>query len=127
MSSAHKRRLQTFRGFDVALGQFPPMGKQGEQLHVRSVPIVLKKSVWDDDQNFLGPLMRFARGDMRDHIVSHKTTTDLRSGATELCSGQGVEKSTFARFSQRLDFRVLQQYLPIADIGQRRRIALLDN
>jgi hypothetical protein len=36
------------------------------------VPIVLKKSFWGDDQNFSGPLMRFARGDMRDHIVSHK-------------------------------------------------------
>src|SRR5260370_9086987 len=34
--------------------------------------IVLKKSFWGDDQNFSGPLMRFARGDMRDHIVSHK-------------------------------------------------------
>jgi hypothetical protein len=33
---------------------------------------VLKKSFWGDDQNFSGPLMRFARGDMRDHIVSHK-------------------------------------------------------
>jgi hypothetical protein len=35
-------------------------------------PIVLKKSFWGDDQNFSGPLMRFARGDMGDHIVSHK-------------------------------------------------------
>jgi len=34
--------------------------------------IVLKKSFWGDDQNFSGPLMRFASGDMRDHIVSHK-------------------------------------------------------
>ena len=34
--------------------------------------IVLKKSFWGDDENFSGPLMRFARGDMRDHIVSHK-------------------------------------------------------
>jgi hypothetical protein len=34
--------------------------------------IVLKKSFWGDDQNFSGPLMPFARGDMRDHIVSHK-------------------------------------------------------
>jgi hypothetical protein len=40
--------------------------------HVSKVPIVLKKSFWDDDQNFLEPQMRFARGDMRDHIVSHK-------------------------------------------------------
>jgi hypothetical protein len=36
------------------------------------VPILLQKSFWGDDQNFSGLLMRFARGDMRDHIVSHK-------------------------------------------------------
>jgi hypothetical protein len=34
--------------------------------------IVLKKSFWSDEENFSGLLMRFARGDMRDHIVSHK-------------------------------------------------------
>jgi hypothetical protein len=34
--------------------------------------ILLKKSFWGDDQKFSGLLMRFARGDMRDHIVSHK-------------------------------------------------------
>ena len=34
--------------------------------------IVLKKSFWGDDQNFSGPLMPFARGDMRDHIASRK-------------------------------------------------------
>src|SRR5438045_7377728 len=34
--------------------------------------IVLQNSFWGDDQNFSGPLMRFARGDMMDHIVSHK-------------------------------------------------------
>jgi hypothetical protein len=38
----------------------------------RSWRIVLKKSFWGDDQNFLGPLMRFSRGDMKDHIVSHQ-------------------------------------------------------
>jgi hypothetical protein len=31
--------------------------------------------------------MRFARGDMRDHIVSHKNATELGIGATEYCSG----------------------------------------
>jgi hypothetical protein len=30
---------------------------------------VLKKSFLADERNFLGPLMRFARGDVRDHIV----------------------------------------------------------
>src|ERR1700687_6525577 len=40
--------------------------------HVRFVPIVLKKSFWGDERKFLGPLMRFARGDMGDHVVSSK-------------------------------------------------------
>jgi hypothetical protein len=39
---------------------------------VRKVPILLQKAFWGDDRNFSGPLMRFARGDMRDHIVSHQ-------------------------------------------------------
>jgi hypothetical protein len=33
---------------------------------------LLQKSFWGDDQNFSGLLMRFARGDMRGHVVSHK-------------------------------------------------------
>jgi hypothetical protein len=40
--------------------------------HVRFVPILLKKSFLADEQNFSGPLMRSARGDVRDHIVLHK-------------------------------------------------------
>jgi hypothetical protein len=56
------------------------------------------KSLWGDDQYFSGPLMRFARGDMRDDIVSHKTTTDLCSAATEPCSGKNVLKSTSRDF-----------------------------
>jgi hypothetical protein len=40
---------------------------------IRLWQILLKKSFWGDERKFLGPLMRFARGDMRDHIVSHKT------------------------------------------------------
>jgi hypothetical protein len=31
--------------------------------------ILLKKLFWGDEQNFSGPLIRFARGNMRDHIV----------------------------------------------------------
>jgi hypothetical protein len=40
--------------------------------HVRFVPILLKKSFLAGEQNFSGPLMRSARGDVRDHIVLHK-------------------------------------------------------
>jgi hypothetical protein len=32
----------------------------------------LKKSFSVGGRNFLAPLVRFARGDVRDHIVSHK-------------------------------------------------------
>jgi hypothetical protein len=47
-------------------------GIVSQTCQVRKVPIVLKKSFCGDDQNISGPLMPFARGDMRDHIVSHK-------------------------------------------------------
>jgi hypothetical protein len=36
------------------------------------VPVVLQKSFLAGDGNFLEPLMRFARGDVRVHIGSHK-------------------------------------------------------
>jgi hypothetical protein len=32
----------------------------------------VEKVFLGDDQNFSGPLMPFARSDMRDHIISHK-------------------------------------------------------
>jgi len=34
--------------------------------------ILLKKSFSPDKRKVLGPLMRFARGDVRDHIISGK-------------------------------------------------------
>jgi len=39
-----------------------------DRLHVRFVPILLQMSFWGVEQKFLEPLMRFARGDVRDHI-----------------------------------------------------------
>jgi hypothetical protein len=44
------------------------------------VPILLQKSFRGGERKFLEPLMRFARGDVRDHIVHPKSITDLRSG-----------------------------------------------
>jgi len=41
-------------------------------LQVRFAPIVLKKSFLGDGRKFLGPLMRFVRGDLGDHIFSHE-------------------------------------------------------
>src|SRR5260370_37253148 len=40
--------------------------------NVRLAPIVWQKYFWGDERNFLEPLMRFTRGDMRDHIDSSK-------------------------------------------------------
>jgi hypothetical protein len=34
--------------------------------------IVEKSPFWEGEQKILEPLMRFARGDVRDHIVSSK-------------------------------------------------------
>jgi hypothetical protein len=38
----------------------------------RNAPILLQKSFWGGERKFLEPLMRLARGDARDHIVSSK-------------------------------------------------------
>jgi hypothetical protein len=59
--------------------------------------------------------MRFARGDMRDHIVSHKNDHGpshrrYSVGAVE------ASKNPLAKFSVWFDFRLLQQYLPQSDI-----------
>jgi hypothetical protein len=40
---------------------------------VRFVPIVLQKSFLADERNFSGPLMRFVRDDVRDHIILYKS------------------------------------------------------
>jgi hypothetical protein len=47
------------------------LNRHGDSANVRFAPIVLQKSFLADERNFLGPLMRFAGGDVRDHIVSH--------------------------------------------------------
>jgi hypothetical protein len=39
---------------------------------VRFVPILLQKSFRGGERKFLEPLMRFTRGDARDHIASSK-------------------------------------------------------
>ena len=62
--------------------------------------------------------MRSARGDVRDHIFYPKTTMDLRIGPSGRCSGQVIETSAFARFSEMFDFGLLQQYLPEAEVKQ---------
>jgi hypothetical protein len=44
----------------------------GAQTNVRCAPILLRKSFWGGERKFLEPLMRFMRGNVRDHIVSSK-------------------------------------------------------
>lgn len=62
--------------------------------------------------------MRFARGDVRDHIVSPKIDHGPSLGATERDTGREIQKSTFARFLVLSDFRLLQQYRREADIRE---------
>jgi hypothetical protein len=92
-----------------------PFGRQFVPDHSLA-PILLKKSVLGDERNFLGSLMRFARDDVRDHIVSPKTAADLCTGTEERCSGREGIVSTFARFSVPFNFRLFQQYPPSRDI-----------
>jgi hypothetical protein len=40
--------------------------------YVCFVPILLQKSFWGGERKFLEPLMPFAHGDVRDHIVSFR-------------------------------------------------------
>jgi hypothetical protein len=53
------------------------------------VPILLQKSFWEGERKFLEPLMRFARGDVRDHIVSSK----IDHSVVALKSDAAAEKS----------------------------------
>jgi len=45
---------------------------------VRFYSDTAEKVFFGDEQIFLEPLMHFTRGDVRDHIDSSKSTTDLR-------------------------------------------------
>jgi hypothetical protein len=56
----------------IAVGFVPQPSESADPADGRFAPIVLKKSVLADEQNFLRPLMRFALGDVRDLIVLHK-------------------------------------------------------
>jgi hypothetical protein len=84
---------------------------------VRYWQILLQKSFRGGEQKFLEPLMRLARGDVRDHIASSKINHDLRSGVEERHSSREVQRSTFARFLGLFDFRLLQQNRHFSDIS----------
>jgi hypothetical protein len=78
---------------------------------------VLQKSFWGGDQSFSGPLMPFARGDMRDHIVLHKNDHGASYGRYAVLQWWSRLKISFARFSASFNFRLLQHYRPLADVA----------
>ena len=77
---------------------------------------IVAKAFLGGERKILEPLMRFVRGDVRDHIVSSKSTRDLHSGVEKRHSGGGVQRSTFARFFGSLDFRLSQKYRHFSDV-----------
>ena len=74
--------------------------------------IVLKKSFWGDERKFLGPLMRFACGDMRDHIVSHKNDHGASYRRYGVLQWRSRLKINICEILVSFDFRLLQHYPP---------------
>jgi hypothetical protein len=62
------------------------LAASGPLADVAEGPIVLQKSFLGAGRKFLGPLMRFVCGEVRDHTFLRKTTTEFRIGAAEYCS-----------------------------------------
>ena len=58
-------------------GSFPDVGPQDQEIRF-TLYSVAKLFLGDDERNFLGPLMRFLRRDVRDHIACQKTATEFR-------------------------------------------------
>jgi hypothetical protein len=56
----------------VANAMMYPNAEERATAHVRLWQILLRKSFWGGERKFLEPLMRFMRGNVRDHIVSSK-------------------------------------------------------
>jgi len=72
------------------------------------------------DEKFLEPLMPFAHGDVRDHIVSFRI--DQQTSVVALQSdgsNREAKRSAFARFLGLFDFRLLQQYRHETDLPGR--------
>jgi hypothetical protein len=79
---------------------------------------VLKKSFLGGARNSLEPLMRFARGDVRGLIVSHKIDQGPSYRRHDALQRQARQKSAFAEFSVLFDFRLFQQYRRKAEVGE---------
>jgi len=67
--------------------------------------ILLKKSLSPDKRKFLGPLMRFAHEDVRDHIISGKKQPPIRVSAPRSFAATESAKNRLSRdFWRRLIF-----------------------
>jgi len=70
---AHHLAQQTYLGRVASVsasGHFRKLGLVTESSGLPS--ILLQKFFWGGERKFLEPLIRFTRGDVRDHIVSSK-------------------------------------------------------
>ena len=77
----------------------PPIADIAQRYwHVRFVPIVLKKSFLGDGRKFLGPLMRFVRGDVRDHTFLRKTTTSFVSALRSIAVAESAKNQLLRNF-----------------------------
>jgi hypothetical protein len=100
-------------------------------LHFCIWQIVLKKSFWGDERKFLGPLMPFARGDVRDHVVSHKSDQGASYGRytvlqwrsrlkISFCEIFGVVRfSTFATLSAQTGRGAMSDLSPLSGVKRK--------
>src|SRR5438876_5311845 len=92
-----------------------------------SRPTNSPRSPWQN--GYAERLIGSIRRECLDHVVvfgerhlRHILLSYLPSGAEKRRSGRDVQKSTFARFLGLIDFRLLQQYLPTADMSSDYRL-----
>jgi hypothetical protein len=71
-AKANRTTIAVWRQFGTIRAKHERPGELLDKQDVRLWQILLQKSFLGDERNFLGPLMRFVCGDVRDLIVSHK-------------------------------------------------------
>src|SRR5882724_1369581 len=68
--------------------------------------------------------MRFACGDMRDHIVSYQNDHRPSYWRRRALRQQARRKIDFSEILRSYDFRLLQHYLPLTEVGRFHSITL---
>jgi hypothetical protein len=74
------------------------------------------EKVFCEERKFIGPLMHFVRGDVRDRVASQNNDHGPSYWRYAVSRGRVVQKSTFARFLASFDFRLFQHYPPGAAV-----------